>query len=261
MKVDYISDLHINHYVKFIENQHKWEKQTRKWMAELLIQATGDVLVLAGDFSEWNVQSLWVLKEAANHYKQVFFVTGNHDRYLISKKQIKKYETSKNRINDFIDKSIGINNVTPLQRKVVTYNGYTIAGDGLWYQLTRPEDYAFFHRLSNDSKFIFDKGSSAGIAEQLYRESLEWYETLDSVPVDLMVSHVPPMHPPFSPYERNACYDCPVPFLVAPKWVCGHQHLCGTFEKMGTTFYMNAYGYPTERNALHEGNTIRQFTL
>lgn len=84
----------------------------------------------------------------------------------------------------------------------------------------------------------------------LYKEAMEWYESLKKEKIDLMISHIPPLHPPISTYERNACYDCPVPFLVAPQWICGHQHIQGEFEKAGTRFWMNAIGYPDEKNEI-----------
>ena len=67
LKVDYVSDLHINHYVKFTNHQEKWESQTREWTRNLLKDSTGEVLVLAGDFSEWNNQSKWFIEECAKH--------------------------------------------------------------------------------------------------------------------------------------------------------------------------------------------------
>lgn len=257
MKIDYVSDIHINHYVPFKENQQKWEKHTRQWANDLFKTKVGEVLAIAGDFSEWNRQALWFLEEAAKVYEQVFFVTGNHDYYLLTKNRKRKYPDSKARQLDLINRAAEIPNVKPLCREVVNHKGKVITGDSLCYLPVTPEDWAFFVNVSNDSNYIFvsaayEYGFSTKKDETryLYKEAMEWYESLKKEKIDLMISHIPPLHPPISTYERNACYDCPVPFLVAPQWICGHQHIQGEFEKAGTRFWMNAIGYPDEKNEI-----------
>lgn len=255
MKVDYISDLHINHHVQFVPNQLKWEKRTKEWARNLFETGTHEVLVIAGDFSEWNCQSLWFLEEASLAYEKVFFITGNHDYYLLTKNQLRKYHDSKARQQELFEQAARIPNVQPLCRDVVNYKGKIIAGDCLWYLPKTTEDWAFFKNVSNDSVYIsIMEAYTWGFAQKedetryLYKEALDWYDTLEGQEIDLMISHVPPVHPPISPFPRNACYDCPVPFLASKQWICGHQHIQGDFEKAGTHFWMNALGYPKEAN-------------
>lgn len=250
MKVDYASDPHANHHVPFNHNQLKWELNTKKWTEALLENGNGDVLLLGGDFSEWNQQSLWFLEEAAKHYRYVLFVTGNHDRYLLSKKQREKYGMSSVRIQELMDKAAGIPHIIPMQRNLVTIDGVRIAGDGLWYRPVTPEDFSFYIGSSNDSNYVWEGLPIKETPEFLYQEAMKWYDTLESEHVDVMLSHVPPIHPSNSPYPRNALYDCPVTFLAAPHWVCGHMHIQDDFEVAGTTFHMNALGYPSEKHLL-----------
>lgn len=249
MKIDYVSDLHLNHHVRFIPNQEKWEKRTREWAKRLMDSKEANVLVIAGDFSEWNRQAIWFLEEAGKAYEQVFFVTGNHDYYLLSKSQRRIYGDSKGRHLNLIENARKIPNVQPLCREVINYKGKVIAGDSLWYRPVSPEDWFFFIQISNDSHYIIHSQASTmkeGVIH-LYQEAMDWYHTLNGQHIDLMVSHIPPLHPPISPYPRNACYDCPVPFLVSENWICGHQHIQGDFQKNGTHFWMNAIGYPDEK--------------
>lgn len=253
MQIDYISDLHINHHIPFVNNQLKWEKRTKTWTESLMNTGTGKVLVLAGDFSEWNRQTIWFLEEASKHYEKVFFVTGNHDYYLLSKSQKEKYIDSKGRQAELIELASTISGVEPLIRGVSNYKGKVFAGDSLWYLPKTIEDWTFYKSVSNDSNFIsvlnIGDYSSAGKEDQvrfLYKEALDWYDTLEGKHIDLMISHVPPVHPPISTYKQNALYDCPVPFLASDHWICGHQHIQGNFEKAGTSFWMNALGYPEE---------------
>lgn len=264
MQVDFVSDLHLNHQIPFTHNQEKWEYRTKAWTEKLMESAKGEILVVAGDFSEWNRQAVWFLEEASLYYEKVFFVTGNHDYYLLTKSRMRKYPDSKARQMDLLQRASNIPNVQPLCREVVHYKGKVIAGDSLWYLPVTSEDWAFFINVSNDSNYVFIKevntfefADKKDEARYLYKEAMDWYDTLKNEQIDLMISHIPPIHPPFSPYERNACYDCPVSFLVAPHWVCGHQHVQGHFKKAGTNFWMNAIGYPDENLEL----TLKTFTL
>ncbi|NPC92845.1 hypothetical protein HOO54_11530 [Bacillus sp. WMMC1349] len=257
MKVDYASDLHMNHHVPFMKDQLKWEARTREWAKNILRTGYGSVLIIAGDFSEWNRQAFWFLEEASSIYEKVFFVTGNHDYYLISKNRKRKYKDSKARQQALIESSANLTNVQPLNRDVISYNGKTFAGDSLWYIPKTPDEWLFFFNESNDSNYIYliDRYPYGFTTKEeevhfLYQEAMDWYNTLSGKNIDLMVSHIPPVHPPISPFARNACYDCPVSFLAAKTWICGHQHIQGDFEKAGTLFWMNAIGYPIEKNMI-----------
>jgi len=257
MKIDYVSDLHINHHIPFHKNQLKWESRTKELVKDLLKRKTGDVLVIAGDFSEWNNQSLWVLEEASRHYERVFFVVGNHDYYLLSKTQRKKYKNSLNRVDEFINKASLISGVVPLHKTVKTYKGIVFAGAGLWYTLDNDQDKQFYLTQSNDSKYIYAGVPYSETPDFLYKDYMDWYDSLEDVSIDVFVSHVPPLHPPISYYKRNACYDTTVPFIHASHWIFGHTHLVSTFKKGDINFYVNAYGYPSEKKDV----VIQQFIV
>lgn len=246
MKVDYASDLHVNHHVPFTHNQLKWEKRTKEWTKELLQTGQGEVLVLAGDFSEWNRQTLWVLEVANELYDQTFIVFGNHDYYLLTKKQMKKYGHSKARLLEVLAGTEELDNVTCLHGDKVTYNHVTFAGHGLWYTLETHKDEVFFQEHSNDSRFIKGESPFKPVTEEFFEEAMDWYADQDRESVDVMISHVPPLHPSISHHPYNACYVCPVAYLVGKHWIAGHQHVQGEFTKAGTHFYMNAIGYPDE---------------
>lgn len=247
MHIDYISDLHINHWIPSTNKKNIWEKNTKDYVKSLLTSTHYDVLVIAGDFSEWNEQTIWILEVASEQYNQVFITLGNHDYYVVNTKQFAMYRSSKGRIDELKKRMQSLGNVTLLDQSVVTYSGITFAGDTLWYKLETFEDKHFFNHRSNDSVFIHGSHVSAEDAlAELHLTSMEWYKSIEHTPIDVMVSHIPPFHPPISTYSRNACFDFPAPFLKGKHWICGHQHNQGTFEKLGVTFYMNALGYPQE---------------
>lgn len=247
MNIDNVSDIHINHWVPFITNQLKWEQRTRAFVKRLLRNGTGEVLVLAGDFGESNIQTIWLLDEASKHYEMVYWTFGNHDLYLLSKNDTKRYVNhSLNRVDEVIQKTSHLKNVVPLIKNVHEFKGKRFAGDALWYLPKTMADWEFYRNVSNDSAYILlnEAWNMEDVARLLYKSSADWYDTLEKEDIDVMVTHIPPVHPPISPYEPNGCYHTTVPFLAAPHWVCGHVHLQGEFQKAGTHFHLNCIGYP-----------------
>lgn len=247
MRIDYMSDLHGNHHVPFDTNQLKWQSRTEDWMTQLVEDNDSDVLVLAGDFSEWNQQTYWMIETASRFYDKVFITVGNHDYYLLSKSQRKKYKTSFGRIVELRCLLADLPNVTLLYQSVESYKGVTFAGDPLWYALMTEADRHFYHRHSNDSVYIHTGNPYEEPYDVLHNQSMAWYNTLDEQAIDVFVSHVPPVHSPLSTHKQSGCYMTPVPFLKGRHWICGHQHVQGSFKKAGTTFHMNPLGYPSER--------------
>ena len=258
MIIDYLSDPHLNHWIKWIPNQQKWELQTREFSRTLIKDGYGEVLVIAGDFSEWNCQTLWFLDEVAKHYERVYFTYGNHDLYILSKSQKKKYKDSLGRLNEFITEASKIDSVIPLIKTVDEYKGVVFAGDVMWYSLSSYEDLSFYNEVSNDSVYIEINGcTSEEVCSKLNKESLDWYVTLENKHIDVFVSHVPPLHTPLSKHKPNGCYMVDIPFINAKHWICGHSHNQGEFEKAGVKFYMNSIGYPSENLELR----LRSFEI
>lgn len=265
LNVDYMSDVHINHHVPFRNNQEKWKKQTVEWTNKLLQDATGEVLIVAGDFSEWNVQTQWFLEECSKHYDHVFITAGNHDYYLLSNNQREKYKDHKRRrqqsrvrLEEMFHNASQLPNVTVLHGDVVSYKGFIFGGHSLWYKPETYADFSWFESNSNDRRYIsvgqrYPKESY----DVLYGEALAWYNTIEKQPFDVFISHIPPVNPP-NGRDRNACYIAPLPFLANTKyWVCGHQHVQSSFEKHDIQFHMNPIGYPNEKPV----QKVRTFTI
>lgn len=243
MKIDYISDLHMDFYVKHNTNHSKWKQQTEKFLEELLPNELGEVLIIAGDLSHYNMQSSFVLEYFSKLYKQVLFVLGNHDYYLISDNQSRKYKhNSKNReyelTSNFFLKS---SNVIPLlDFEIYEHKGVKFAGSTNWYSLSDPKDRNFFNTFSNDSKLI--KGINIELLNKL---ELQNYNKLNEV--DVIVTHVPPIiinsH---HKYDRTSCYLNELKPFKAKHWIFGHCHEQNVYEKEDVKFYVNALGYPNE---------------
>lgn len=246
MKIDYVSDLHINHYVRFNDNQIKFQKKTREWSNEILDTGSGEVLIIAGDFGEINKQALWFVEEAAKRYKKVFVTIGNHDLYIINNNQKKKYGDSKGRVKELVGMIGEIGNVTLFDvGGVETYKGVKFAGSPLWYLPKSDKGIEFFKIMSNDSNYIKLKYKNAlNTIRTLWTETITWYQKLGDV--DVIFTHVPPVHSPYLNHAPNECYMVDVSTLKAKHWIFGHDHSQGKFVKAGVSFYSNCLGYPVE---------------
>lgn len=248
LKIDYLSDPHVNHYTWRYTDKKRREKHTREFTKQLLKNKKGDVLVIAGDVSEHNDQTYWLLAEASKIYERVYFVLGNHDYYVVSKGQNGKYEDSLERIANLLDQLTTISNLVVLNKTIDTYKGATFAGDTMWY-LPQNNDWNFFNMQSNDSRLVTHKDITKpqDLIMKLHNESLEWYKTLDNKHIDVFVSHVPPVHIPCSRFpNKNSCFMVDVPFLVSKHWITGHTHQIKEINIHDTDFYLNAIGYPFE---------------
>lgn len=244
MKVSFISDLHMDFWIPWVSNQLKWQKRTEDFIEELIKTDEGekDVILLGGDFSHFNAQTLWALSIFSQHYNQVLFTLGNHDFYLISKSQSDKYgNNSYNRVNELIEKSTELaSNITPLTDDTIfTYKGVKFGGNIMWYPLETYDQQVFYHNISNDSKLI--KG--VGIRKE-HEKSILNYESMMDKGMDVMLSHVPLCYmKSHEQYGSTHCYLTPVDRL--PKHVVmAHSHERAIYEKAGTLLYANAIGYP-----------------
>ena len=80
--VDYISDLHLSFYLKASSNGYE-EIQMDEFISRVIEpQAKGEILVVAGDITEFTKHGVLFLKKCAKYYKKVFFVAGNHEYYI-----------------------------------------------------------------------------------------------------------------------------------------------------------------------------------
>lgn len=265
MNIDYISDIHANHHVFFKEEQREWERSTREFANRLIdTDSVKDVLVVAGDISDWSKQVFWILDEFTKTYNIVFVVLGNHDYYLISNEDIEKYNSCSFRKIEMLKDMLSKNKkIQLLDKSVVEYNGKVFAGDTMWYYPNDIHDQYFYNFHMSDRQYILVNNDSPSkrltleLLKQMNKEALDWYMTLEDKEIDVFVSHSPPVNNPKSPYSYNECFVTPVPFLVSKHWITGHQHTRYNFELGDTNFYMNPLGYPRE----HEFIKVKSFKI
>lgn len=258
MKVSYISDLHLDFHAQFTKSQIKWQQRTEDFIMKIIETDEGErnILVIAGDISHFNSQSLWALKKFSEYYKQVIFTVGNHDYYLVSKNQSRIYgHSSKRRIDELYELSkLLSDNIHPLfTDEIFEYEGITFGGNPLWYPLETIEQQIFFQNNSNDSIYI--KGFNI---KDAHHQSMKEYESLLNKNIDIMISHVPVINvDSHYRYNSTVCYLTYVKEIQVKHWIMGHSHDQKVYEKPYCTFYMNALGYPEEQLS----QSVEHFTI
>lgn len=195
VKFDFLSDSHIDFWVRLNSNTQKYEMKTREFAKELLKSKTADYLIIAGDIGHYNRQNKFFLDELSKEYKNIYLVFGNHDLYFVSSKQSYKYNfNSFNRIKEMKEWIDEQNNIHYLDGNIVDVEGVKITGANMWYDFsyglsignTKEQILYKWHDLSNDSRLIsrFD----------MEKYFLEEKSKLDLVVenADVIVTHVGP---------------------------------------------------------------------
>lgn len=244
MKIDIISDIHVDSYVPYND-----ELEIIKFIEEICEGKNADVLVIAGDISEYSEQVLWVLEAFSEEYEKVFFTYGNHDMYVKTGYiEDKGYKYSEDKIEDILNKTLEIENVVPLFKSTYTYKGKVFAGDILYAMPRNKKDELFYKEMYQDSKYIKlkDHYGAYNTSEELYKQSLKWLGSLGDKEIDVMITHIPPTYNKLSQHPPNTCYYVEVNTKNVKHWIFGHDHTRGRFEKNGTMFYTNSFGYPNE---------------
>lgn len=262
MKIDIISDLHADFYVKI----HKGlkEKNLIKFINGMFEEGhvCGEVLMIAGDISHYNTLTIALLKKILEMkgYKKIFFVLGNHDYYLISNNFKYKYKnSSKNRIQEVKEAFEDNDDIHFLDGTIVEYNGVKFGGcngfyDGSYTMKVSPMANAWelWKRVMND--YVYIKGYPDGFYEisGIEKKKLE----LVYKEADVLMTHVNPMpHASFfddkhrlDPVTGFYAFDgeYQVEHTPAKLWLFGHTHTFKDIEVYDTRVMCNALGYPSE---------------
>lgn len=249
LNVDYISDLHLSFYIK--SNSNGYSTMSIKEFVEKNIKpkVKGEILVIAGDISEFIESGIMFLEECAKYYAKVFFVAGNHEYYIssiLNKNMKQEFDyNSLNKIKRICELLKENEKIIFLDRNnynfgIVDYNGFKIAGDTLWYLPKGILGWTFYYLSSNDSKLILSDLSKRDNIIALHKESLNWYNNLPK-DLDILITHTPPTN-----NKNNSCYYCNVNSIKAPIWIYGHDHIEADFTRNGIRFVSNPWGYETK---------------
>lgn len=251
MKVDLISDVHIDIYIDDPAGDYRL-KRYDKFIDEVLVPQGGDALSFAGDIGHYNKQNLTLLKKLSERYQHVFFTLGNHDFWLLSNRQVKRYKYGFNRVSEFLAMDFPSN--VHFVSDVINVDNFKVSGtfgfyDGTympdaedWWKEQTYRKFSDYRKIpeADSYRYLFDKYYYSGKFEK----------------VDLMISHMNPSNKyehqsPVWRDDKNTLFYCFDGMDLRDKldptvWHFGHTHEQLNFNIKGTQFICNPFGYPYE---------------
>ena len=269
MRIDLISDIHLDFWVSPRLNDVRLHQAIERFANRIFSGVEGEALFVAGDIGHYNRQNLLLLRWLSERYEHIFVTWGNHDLYLVGNNAHKKYGDSMRRLDELRRICDGLPNVTFLDGDTVEYKGLRIWGSGLWYPV---EDLRHWRSVMSDASRIvmleghrhidFDDYGKRRVYRfdptALYRREIERLQNVEGV--DIVMTHVPPI----LPIKENEEWDRYYRFdgekhleRIRPKlWLFGHRHERHDFKHGDTRLLSNPLGYPDERGEKFELQTL-----
>ena len=135
MKVDFLSDLHIDFY--FDPKQKIKDENIKKLYHPIITEDNreiGDVLIIAGDIGHYNHQNIRVLKYLKEHYyKHIICVLGNHDYYLLGIEAKSQFKNSFERVENMRRLINAEKDMYCLNGNFAQIDGVVFGGCDSWY--------------------------------------------------------------------------------------------------------------------------------
>ncbi len=283
MRVQYVSDLHLEFYEKLA--------------AIPQIDVVGDVLVLAGDVGYPTKPLFWkFMEEQSRRFKNIIYVPGNHEYYHTNAAIEKHRLLTIDEMDELIRSELRrrcLTNIHMLQNDVCIIDGVRFIGATLWSHIDEGMKYEIVSMM-NDYARIFighnflERGSyngaasaaldrddavglhrltvgevnrrfavdSAYIVEQLQEPTATALKTV------VVTHHLPSMEMIDAKYagnKMNSAFASNILHRLSVKpdiWICGHSHTAVMKEIEGVVCAMNPVGYPGENKDFNMGQYI-----
>ncbi len=240
MKIGYLSDIHIDFYVK--PNK---EKLLENFVCSLK-PAYYDILIIAGDIGHYNHQNIALLRFFKKYTANLVVTLGNHEFYLVSDRMKKKYRRSSLQKVEEFKKLCQTNDIIFLDMKVIDIGGVRIGGGYLWYDLQKI-DKEFWKKHISDAKYVY-------LDYQAYtKQALHALRQISDC--HIFISHIPqtkvsPLLPPHFDTSYLPFYEEENIAILQDKGVryhiYGHNHTQEKFLKEGIWCLTCSLGYPNE---------------
>ena len=243
MKIDYLSDLHLNYY--FNHREPIEPKQVKDLFNKIFLKnniTPGEVLVVAGDIGHFNIQNIEVLKIfKKEYYKHIVCVLGNHDYYLNNKDEQERHsKDSFQRVAEMRNLINAEENMYCLNGTVVEIEGIKFGGADSSYSNAYIKEYfplADHPKANNEmwKRCMPDYKGMFGVNQYnlIYKLELPKIEAVYKE-CDVMVTHVHPsflhrhMSPAFKNQQSNMFFSFDGhKFLregTMKYWIFGHTH-------------------------------------
>ena len=265
MKFDLISDIHLDQWVRLDSNLAKMERNIRVFIQLMLPSKPSTILVIAGDLGHYNQQNLMMIGMLKESYSYILYTHGNHDLYLISGQQKKKYKhKSIRRWNEMKEMTTDIAGVHALDGEIVEIEGVVFGGAPGWYDMnygikelgmTMEDIQDLWYDKMNDPKQILGKPVVAVEVEKVQRIAKI---------SDVIFTHV---GPDYSVLREKYKKDPVTSFYYfdgrdiisqtnAKVWCFGHTHYAYDYHVGGVRLINNALGYPPQKNVAKKIKTV-----
>lgn len=236
VKIDLISDLHIEFYIPLRCNLSLNEFISKFIKENIDVEEEKDLLIICGDISHSNKISKEFLKQVTKIWKKVAVIPGNHDL------QDRKLE--KERYESLIEDTSNIENLVYLCDvvEILKYKNVNIAGTFMSYNLNSEEDYLKWKRVLNESSFL-----SREFLNKRNQKDIDYYNKVINE-VDIFVSHVPIVNLDGTSATENLFLNCDVKATREVLYISGHTHYPkNSIDKESNFNALNvSYGYPSE---------------
>lgn len=270
VKLDFISDLHIDSYIKEEDIDNNNNKNILNYFNLIFFDyklGKRKYLLITGDFANKNKFTFFALRVLEKYYYDVIiFVLGNHD-YFISKKDIENgiYKDSFDRINEVKNYVANSQSLFYLDGEIIEIEGIKIGGCNGWYDGSYSYQYA--------KHFVMDEMTINNLWKEYMPDSkaikgIKDYKTIFNIEnkkidkiydkVEIMMTHVNPsflkehLSQRYKTFESNAFYafnghrylkDGNIKY-----WLFGHTHDFTEYIFKGVNVKSNPCGYNNELN-------------
>lgn len=214
----------------------------------------GDILILAGDITNYKQHNLDMLDELCRRYEDVIMVMGNHEHYG------GKFPLTYNRLDIALP-----DNVYLLENELVEINGQRFLGCSLWSWMNEVDQYFAKIRM-NDYKVIRNGPHHSPWLRKLnpletvatHMQSALWLENNVSEG-DIVITHHAPSFKSCNPdYVGNTAYATDLSDIMLDTnpayWIHGHLHEAVNYKIGNTTVTSNPMGY-------YESNSTSNFKV
>jgi predicted phosphohydrolase len=264
MKFHILSDLHleyhqeINSLESFIKKFPYIMEDITEDIKENTIHLDDTILILAGDIGYPTSSNYFeFLSSCCKYYKDVIFVSGNHEYYHSD------FETINNLL---IKESSNISNLHFLLNNSIIIDNYKFIGTTLWTNVdkytkervgTSMNDYVFIKNKENDNNFI-----SVNDTNDLHKKQLDYIEEELSKEENKYINIVITHHLPskkliskkyiqYGSLNKAFYTDCEYLFhkYNIKTWICGHSHTKMNDVINNTQLILNPFGYKNENTS------------
>lgn len=250
MKIQYISDLHLEFY-----------DLTKIPRILMHIPKKADICVLGGDIGYPFQKTYEVfLKGISSKFEHIFLILGNHEFYQLKENEGKRVEEIIQRVRDILDEN-HLTNIHFLHNSYYDVGEYRFIGSILWSHIYNSR------YLSNDYEQVYE--FTIEKMNEMHKECKEYIRELieeskkAEKKVVMITHHLPSFllnHPKYAHYVNyHQCFSSHSDELICEPvkiWIFGHTHAVVDKVINGVRCVSNPIGYPGQNVDIQFGRII-----